>query len=174
MSWGANKKGWLTVFDQWEDWLWTHAVTSSYIFGMPVLKNKRGNFAGLRLQAFEVIICPAWCQDLLLQEISISSQPPAYCNTGCLKEERQEKRETVQQHNQLVKSLCKVFRVFFLSGTEQDLLSHLTSGPADAVCLCGACLVFTSNRLSLSRVSALSQLTSPTHRAGLSDAWLLK
>ena len=109
MTWGANKKGGLAVFDQWEDWQWTHAVTSSYIFGMPVLKNKSGNFAGLRLQAFEVIICPAWCQDLLLQEISISSQPPAYCNTGCLKEERQEKRETVQQHNQLVKSLCKVF-----------------------------------------------------------------
>ena len=55
MSGGANKRGvWASLTNERTGN--GHAVTSSYIFGMPVLKNKSGNFAGLRLQAFEVII----------------------------------------------------------------------------------------------------------------------
>ena len=74
-----------------------HALTSPYIFGMPVLKIKSGNFLGLKLQPFEVIIYT----QLGVKNYFCKKLAYLHClhhtdcsNTGCLK-------ETVHQHNQV-------------------------------------------------------------------------
>ena len=99
-------------------------LTSPYIFGMPVLKIKSGNFLGLRLQPFEVIIYTQlgvktyFCKKLAYLHCLHHTD---CSNTGCLK-------ETVHQHHNQVEIFVSKFRVFFLSvAAEQDLLSHLTS-----------------------------------------------